>query len=239
MSATTEPSWPRQLRLPGQEAAAEGPIDMLMMYVMHHAFRRDLDLFAVAVRATPATEQSTWALLAERWELFSEVLHEHHTVEDEGVWPALEQVAVAEEREVLAAMEAEHEEIDPLLEGCAAGFRRLAQRPDEDARAALVVRVCAARESLRRHLAHEETEAIPIIQRRLTAEEWHRIEQEHTGGDVSLGKVARIIPWIAFGQPREALDRAFAQHGGRGFRLIWRLTRRGFARKHARTFRFA
>ena len=55
---------------------------MRMMYVMHHAFRRDLDLFSAAVRNTPAAERGTWALLGERWELFAEVLHEHHTVED-------------------------------------------------------------------------------------------------------------------------------------------------------------
>ena len=44
-------AWPRQLRLPGQAAAPEGPVDMQTMYLMHHAFRRDLDSFAAAVRA--------------------------------------------------------------------------------------------------------------------------------------------------------------------------------------------
>src|SRR6478752_7763734 len=86
MSATTHSTWPRQLRLPGQVATPDGPIDMRMMYVMHHAFRRDLDLFSAAVRNTPAGERGTWALLAARWELFAEALHEHHTIEDEGVW---------------------------------------------------------------------------------------------------------------------------------------------------------
>src|SRR5215510_2672648 len=100
---------------------------------------------------------------------------------------------------VLEAMEAEHEQIDPRLEACTAGFQRLAERADEDARAALAVRVCAARESLRRHLAHEETEAIEIIQRLLTAEDWDRIEEEHVGTDVRLGKVVRIVPWAAYG----------------------------------------
>ena len=57
-------------------------------------------------------------------------------------------------------MEAEHEEIDPLLEACAAGFARMAARADEDSRAALAVRLRAARESLGRHLAHEETDTM-------------------------------------------------------------------------------
>ncbi|WP_345524023.1 hemerythrin domain-containing protein [Nocardioides conyzicola] len=238
MSTTTHPTWPRQLRLPGQVAAPDGPIDMRMMYVMHHAFRRDLDLFSAAVRNTPAAERATWALLGERWELFAEALHEHHTIEDAGVWPALESRGTPEEVATLHAMEAEHGEIDPLLEGCATGFRRLTQHADEDARAALVVRVCAARESLRRHLAHEETEAIAIIQRLLTQEEWTSIEEEHAP-DLTLAQAARLVPWAAYGVPREALERVFREAGGGGFRVIWRLTRRRFARRHARTFRFA
>jgi hemerythrin HHE cation binding domain-containing protein len=236
--STVNSTWPRQLRLPGQVAAPDGPIDMRMMYVMHHAFRRDLDLFSAAVRRTPVDERRTWSLLGQRWELFAEVLHEHHTVEDVGVWPALEGLGTPEDLATLEAMEAEHGEIDPLLEACAAGFRRLAQHADEDARAALAVRVCAARESLRRHLAHEETEAIAIIQRLLTVEDWERIEAEAVPSP-RLGKVVRIVPWAAFGVPREALDRIFDQPGGGGFRLIWRLTRRRFARRHAQAFRFA
>lgn len=239
--ATTSPTWPRQLRLPGQVAAPDGPIDMQMMYVMHHAFRRDLDLFVAAVRTTPVGERATWGLLAHRWELFAEVLHEHHTVEDVGIWPALERLGTPEDAAVLAAMEAEHDEIDPLLEGCGTGFRRLAhgtaRRSAEDTRAALAVRVSAARESLRRHLAHEETEAIAIVQRLLTVADFARIEQE-AGPDLGLAKVARIVPWAAYGVPREALDRVFAQPGGRGTRMIWRCTRRRFARVHARTFRY-
>jgi hemerythrin-like domain-containing protein len=238
VTSTRQPAWPRQLRLPGQAAAPEGPIDMQMMYVMHHAFRRDLDAFAIAVKQTPVAERRTWRLLADRWDLFAEVLHGHHSVEDDGVWPAVRAAGAPEDLATMAAMEAEHEEIDPLLESCAAGFRRLGERADEDARAALAVRVHAARESLRRHLAHEEAEAIAIIQRVLTPTDWARIEQAHAAAEGRRGKVVRIVPWAAHRMPREALDRVFDQPGGVGLKLIWRLTRRRFARRDAQTFRF-
>ena len=78
---------PRQICLPGQTHVAEGPHDQTGMYVMHHAFRRDLDRFQAAVRATPVDERDTWRALAARWERFAEVLHHHHTVEDEHIWP--------------------------------------------------------------------------------------------------------------------------------------------------------
>ena len=230
-------TWPRQLRRPGQAAAPEGPIDMQVMYLMHHAFRRDLDRFAAAVRSTPVGDRRTWQLLAERWELFAEVLHKHHTTADDLVWPVVMRLGSTEDVIVLEAMEAEHGEIDPLLASCAAGFRRLAQRADEDARAALAVRVTAARESLRRHLAHEESSAIAIIQRLVDPEQWEAIDRE-IGKEYPFAFALRIVPWIAHDVPRETLQRIFAQLDP-PFRVVHRLTRRRFARQEARTFRYA
>ena len=58
MSHKTTPSWPtrpppEQLTLPGQSHTAEGPHDQTGMYVMHHAFRRDLDAFVGRRREHP------------------------------------------------------------------------------------------------------------------------------------------------------------------------------------------
>lgn len=237
MTTDARASWPRQLRLPGQAAAPEGPIDMKMMFLIHHAFRRDLDAFAAAVRGTPLDDRRTWRLLADRWQVFAEALHEHHTTEDDLIWPELRRLAAPEDLATLEAMEAEHGEIDPLLASCAAGLRRLAQRADEDARAALAVRMSATRESLRRHLAHEEGDAIAIIQRVVTPEDWAVIEQaiDRRG---SLRGALRLVPWIAHEVPRDVLDRVFAEVGG-PLRLMWVLTRGGFARREAAAFQHA
>jgi hemerythrin-like domain-containing protein len=225
-----------QVMLPGQVAAPDGPVDLQTMYVMHHGFRRDLRRFAEAVRRTPLTERATWVLLRERWELFAEVLHHHHSGEDAGIWPWLRERCDAEHLAMLDAMEEEHGEIDPLLEACAAGFRRLAETADENARAALAVRVVAARDSLGRHLAHEETEAIALIQALMTQEEWLELDATHFKDDsITLGKVVRIVPWAAYDVPREALTRVLAE-AGPGFRVVWLLTRRRFARRERAAF---
>lgn len=233
-----QPVQPVQLRLPGQAAAAEGPVDMQMMYVMHHGFRRDLAKFASAAQHTPVEDRVAWRLLARRWEILSAVLHEHHTGEDAGLWPWLLAHGTAEDVATLEAMEAEHAEIDPLLESCAAGLRRLAAHPDEDARAALAVRLVATRDSLARHLAHEETEAIPILQRLMTQEQWQAIDEEFFAENLTPRFVVRVVPWAAYGMPRPALDRVLAQTGT-GFKLVWLATRGRFARREARAFRHA
>lgn len=236
MSTTTQSDWPTQIRLAGQTAAPDGPVDMFMMYVMHHAFRRDLAMLTEAARVTPASDRVAWRLLRQRWSTFHDTLHSHHTGEDAGLWPLLLERSGTQERAALEAMEAEHAEFEPLLEACDRGFTRLAEHADDDARAALAVRLAATRECLARHLEHEETGAIPILQRVCTQEDWERLEEEHFQADVTLGKVVRVVPWAASGLPREVRDHVFAKTD-KGFRLVWLLTRRRFARQQARAFR--
>jgi hypothetical protein len=204
--------------LPGQTADPQGPVDLTVMFVVHHAFRRDLAWFAAAAAHTPADDRATWRLLHRRWELFSTVLHQHHGGEDAGLWPLLlERAAAAHDvdaRRTLEAMSAEHADIDPLLEACAAGFARLATSADDDARAALAVRLVAAREHLARHLRHEETEALVLVQRYLTQVDWERLEKEHFKADHSFRQTLALVAWVLQGLPQDALRRL----PGRGFR---------------------
>jgi hypothetical protein len=230
-------AWPAQVRLPGQTAAHPGPVDMTMMYVMHHAFRRDLSAFAAAAAATPVADREAWAALAVRWEMFSTALHHHHSGEDTGLWPLLMERTDDDGRAVLQAMEEEHERIDPILEACAAGFARLARHADEDTRAALAVRLVAGRESLAEHLRHEETEAIAIVQQVMTNEDWERLEEEVFKQGITFKMVVTLVPWVLHEVPGPLRRQLFAQPGGRVHKLIWNLVRRGFDRRERVAFR--
>jgi hemerythrin-like domain-containing protein len=240
--STTSSTYPDQLMLPGQAAAPGGPVDMTMMYVMHHGFRRDLNRFAEAVAATPLAAKDTWVALAARWERFFDVLHHHHSGEDAGIWPFLLERADDEERATLEAMEDEHSHIDPLLASCAEGFTTLAGDlvgvDADDVRAALKVRLAATRDALSRHLAHEESEAMVILQRHMTAEDWGRIEKEHFHKDESFGRLRYLVCWIAEDLPvpvrGELLDEA-----GLPFKVLWWLSRGSFDRLERRAFGYA
>jgi hypothetical protein len=234
--STTQTDWPPALTFPGQTATTPGPVDMSTMYLMHHAFRRDLTAFTEAAQRTPLGDRGTWALLERRWGLFATVLHHHHAGEDEGVWPFLRERVDDGGRATLEAMEAEHGEIAALLGACADGFAALAARADEDARAALAVRLVAARESLGRHLRHEETEAIPLIQHHITPEEWHELDEEHFKRPLGPAEIATIVPWALHGVPERLRDRVLART--RPFQLVWWVTRRAFARRERLAFRF-
>lgn len=230
-----------QVLLPGQAAAPDGPVDLTMMLVVHHAFRRDLAAFADAAVRTPVRDRATWTALAARWELFSSVLHHHHTGEDEGLWPVLlervDAVGDREGRATLEAMEAEHEQIDPLLEACAVGFARLAAVPDEPARAQLAAQLRAAQAHLAAHLRHEESGALPIVQAHLTAADWHRVEKKHFRGGVPPRQVLRIVAWFLHDLPEDGVAALRRSAEGRLMLAVWSaLLRRGFERRERAAF---
>jgi hypothetical protein len=228
-----------QLTLPGQAATADGPIDLTMMFVMHHAFRRDLNAFVAAAHRTPADDTPTWRALHGRWDLFGRFLHHHHSGEDAGLWPMLMERVDDAGRSVLVAMEAEHADIDPLLAKCTDGFAALATRPDEDTRAALQVRVVAARELLEAHLRHEERDALALVQAHLTPADWHRLDEEHFKPAYGPREFLAVLPWALHELPAPARRRALADHAGRVVEAVWRLLLRPtFERRERAAFRY-
>lgn len=245
MTATALPPDRRsQLLLPGQAAAPEGPVDLTLMWVMHHGFRRDLAAFSSAAATTPVADRATWRALADRWRLFATLLHHHHSGEDAGLWPLLlakvDAAGDANARRTLEAMAAEHAGIDPLLESCAADFRVLAARGDDDVRDHLAGTLVAAREHLGRHLAHEERDAMAILQAHLEQADWDRVGKEHFEPAYSAREMLAAIAWVMHGLPSDGLERMRQQPKGGALLAIWRLfLRRRFERRERRTFRSA
>jgi len=238
---TTQQPWPAQVSYPGQTHVAPGRHDMANMYRAHFAFRRDLARFESAVRQTPVGAADAWQGQAERWTLFAEVLHHHHTIEDVMIWPVLlrrtEAAGDTAGTEVLHAMEAEHHLIDPALAGCADGFAAMVEHPCEDHRNALDVHVTTARQLLGDHLRHEETEAIPLIQDVMTAEEWAASEAYATQG-FSPRKLVDLVPWMVEGMSPDLLAREVAA-APLLIRGVLRLFRRRWARRERVAFRYA
>jgi iron-sulfur cluster repair protein YtfE (RIC family) len=238
MSTTTSrPATGHLLDLPGQAHVAEGPLDLNGMYMAHHAFRRDLVRFALAARRTPLEDAEVWRALAVRWAQFSGILHHHHTTEDDVLWPQLLEIADAEGRATLEAMEAEHELIDPLLAGCAAGFTAMAQAPDAATRDELARLAETARDTLSDHMRHEETAALPLVQALLSKEGWERVEKA-AGEGKSVKELFFLVPWVADGLTPAQLETA-VRSVGKPFTWLLALTRGGFARREQVAFRYA
>jgi iron-sulfur cluster repair protein YtfE (RIC family) len=211
------------------------------MYVMHHAFRRDLAAFAAAVRNTPVGYAEVWTALARRWDFFAEVLHHHHQIEDDHIWPVLVARAAAEQRledvATLEAMEGEHEVIDPSLAACGAGFTAMTQQPSADQRNALDVHVTALHEALTAHLAHEERGALPLVQRTMTAAEWATSEAAARRA-YGLRMMPTLLPWCLAGLPDAVVPAVQAEVGAANI-VAARLFMPRFARRDRLAFRYA
>jgi iron-sulfur cluster repair protein YtfE (RIC family) len=135
------------------------------------------------------------------WELFKKFLLVHHQSEDDTLWPTLRtNVAGQPGRVALAdALEAEHAVIEPLLtaiDTAAAdpdyGYQRLGDIVDE-----LTTKLTA-------HLAHEETDGLPLIDASLTVREWQRFAQVHT--ERIRGDAPMYMPWLLNGASPQMLD---------------------------------
>ena len=236
MTTTQTTANVEQWRLPRQAAAPEGPVDVKMMYVMHHAFRRDLVMFAEAAAATPANDRDVWRALSRRWQVFSEILHHHHSGEDAGLWPWLLRAADADERATLDAMEAEHAEIDPILTACAKGFEAVTTATDPVAAAHLADRLAAARDTLLAHMGHEESDALALVQKYMTQADWDHVVENNFDKKTSPRLLFAAVPWIAHELPRDAVDALLAE-AGLPMKLVWLATRRRFERLDERATR--
>ena len=229
-----------QLTLPRQSHTAEGPYDQTGMYVMHHALRRDFVRFVAAVQKTPVSEHEVWTALEERWDRFSDILHHHHGAEDDNLWPVLlqhaEQSGSAEDLQLLADMSAEHGRIDPALKACHEAFAEMREHPCDDHRNALEARLTEAHEGLLQHLAHEERQALPMLQRTLSEEE-NKTFEKSADRAYPLKMIPFLLPWAMDEVPDEARDRLLAATPP-GYGLMLRLFRPRFERGERRAFRY-
>jgi hypothetical protein len=240
MTLTTRPALANQLTLPGQAATPEGPVDGSGMYLMHHAFRRDLANFAGAAARTPVQARETWRALQRRWTRFGAILHSHHHVEDAFLWPLLTRKAEGDQAalETLQAMAAEHALIDPILRSCSALLARLANAPDKAARAELSTQLASARDVLGAHLAHEEREAMALVQRLLTVEDWAGFEKQVSSA-YGMREIPHVISWMMHELPAEGLAR-LAHDAPAVMLLLYRLFwRRSFERLERTAFQYA
>ncbi|MCB5169604.1 hemerythrin domain-containing protein [Streptomyces bambusae] len=165
-------------------------LDMTMMFAIHDALRRELERIA---RITSRVDEDPRHVLSTAlgWELFKKFLTIHHTSEDLTVWPVMQEALAGRpaELELLDAMEAEHAIIEPLLADIDAA---LADRDSGQER--LGGLVDALYTGLNHHLAHEESDALALMDLTLSQEQWAEFSNEQRGR-VGADSV-RYLPWL-------------------------------------------
>jgi hypothetical protein len=202
---------------PGTGAArhGSGDADLTLMISAHQAFSRDLVSLARAAGPADLANPVRRQAAGNGWQVFKRQLHAHNRSEDEFIWPVLgERLSHSDSaRSVLAAMEEEHARIDPLLAAVDAAFAQ----PAHD-RLADVIDTLAT--TLTSHLAHEETDALPLIGTALTGAEWEAVGRRIVRSNgLSAGR--RVLCPDARRRPPERVAAVLAQLP-RPLRLLYR-----------------
>jgi hemerythrin-like domain-containing protein len=174
----------------------DGSASMATMLMMsHHAFRRDLARFGVALEKVAAGDTSAVEALRSEWQNYHGALHGHHMMEDSRVFPHLagEHASVAP---TIARLTEEHHRIDPLLER---GDRAFEALPETRAAQAVVTELKALLEP---HLATEEAEVVPFLR---AAKQFPA-----PATDAEADLYAQGFAWSTHGIAGEVLERVFS-----------------------------
>ena len=153
---------------------------------------RDARRLAARSRASHAVGRAH-----ERWSIFEQMLHAHHTTEDDLLWPVMRDAVTGGPTTSAPRPDGEGDAaIQPVLEAL---DRALAHgKPASQAQANLESR-------LLEHLAHEERDALPLVDQTLTEEQWMTFGQataRRMGPDMP-----RFLPWLLDGADQDTTTR--------------------------------
>jgi hemerythrin-like domain-containing protein len=144
------------------------------MIVVHRVFRRESRLLPRLVRAVPAGDAARARLVAAHFRDYHLGLHEHHTGEDELLWPLL-LARVDLEAELVLRMEAQHEKVAATL----ADVEKLLPEWEASASPAVGERITEAlaahSDALHEHLDDEERYVLTLVEEHISAAEWDRL----------------------------------------------------------------
>lgn len=147
------------------------------MYMVHTMFRREFGLMPSLVRGVPAGDLDRVRIVAEHFELVSTILTHHHHAEDAHLWPKLLDRVPDEATSVAETMESQHAVIGKLDSELATAFGTWRGTGDPASREALATLLDELVAALTEHLATEEAQALPLIEKHITATEWTNMVQ--------------------------------------------------------------
>ena len=142
---------------------ADAPADVGFMRALHAALRRDLSRLRDAAAQLDGSAGAPPEVLA-GWDAFRAQLDNHHSAEDDDLWPVLRgELSDAGDLASVDAMVEEHRQIPPALAGVDAALRGGGE---------LTAPVELLSAVVLDHLAHEEREVLPVIEQHLTRAQW-------------------------------------------------------------------
>jgi hemerythrin-like domain-containing protein len=211
------------------------PVDTRVMNLLHTVYRREFRLAAGVVRGVADGDTGRAAVVADHLRMVTRHLHDHHTTEDQMLWPMLLERVPEELAPIVHLMESQHEHVDRLMDDLDPLLTSWRQHARADDRDRLATVLDALYVHLVEHLDAEEQRLLPIAARNLSQEEWDAL------GEVGRSKVPRKERSLVFGMfgydgDPEVLASMLADAPAPVRWLVPRLGRRAYARHAARVY---
>jgi iron-sulfur cluster repair protein YtfE (RIC family) len=172
--------------------------DVRDMYMAHTMFRREIGLAPALVHGVGSGDAERAAIVADHLLLVDTVLRHHHEGEDRHLWPKLLTRGGADAAAVVSAMEDQHEAIEKAIAEVrdrTATWRDTVDPGDGAVLAEALQRLLGL---LVEHLTAEEDEALPLVEKHITAAEWGQMIAEG-GADLAPEEMVLIFGMMAYG----------------------------------------
>ena len=172
------------------------------MQIPHSIFRGEFCRAPGMVRNVPEGDTHRAGVVAGHLQFLLDSLTEHHTTEDELLWPKLHERVHADLEPLIDVMESQHAQIHGVIEKLSSQLAAWASDPTSARRDELADTCESAKAILEEHLGAEEREVLPIAARAISQSEWDEIG-ERAMGALPKDKKMLILGTIRYWAPPE------------------------------------
>jgi hemerythrin-like domain-containing protein len=154
------------------------------MLIVHDVFRREFALVPGLVRGVAAGDRDRAKIIGDHIQGATSVLHIHHVLEDDNVWPLLLDRCGESVAPLVELMEGQHHQIATLIPQVDEALSVWRDSPTVESRQALVDVLDRLIPALKEHLSTEEELVVPLMEQHITAAEWKEfLEKESASFD--------------------------------------------------------
>ncbi|WP_061294963.1 hemerythrin domain-containing protein [Herbidospora cretacea] len=200
--------------------------DLTGIRIIHRAMRGDLHRLVALTEHLAATTPTRARAIAHFVGRITHTIHQHHTREDEIVWPLIERSAGAAAD--LGDLSEDHSLLDPLLNEADAAAKAFAAGGDAKPLHLALKRLS---ELLDEHIEAEERLIFPVVLQYVTERDWAEAETRiRKGGDIRFD-----LCWVGQYATREEMAR-IRRMGGPVVTLMLAALRPGHRRRQRLIF---
>lgn len=166
------------------------------MQIPHSIFRGEFRSAPGMVRNVREGDAHRAGVVTGHLQFLLEALTDHHTAEDELLWPLLQERVQAQVEPIIGVMESQHAQIHRVAETLNGQLASWATDPSSAHRDAVADTCDSALALLEEHLGAEERDILPIAARAISQSEWDEI------GDRAMGALPKDKKMLVLGTIR-------------------------------------